>query len=125
LNSKNIIFRSARWFISPALFCLLPHLGVGDARADEPQAAALPDRVELAVAVVQPLVVPGDVKGNVDRMQPLIAEAARQGARLAVFSECGITGYDLKGKGAAAAVKLDDPVLSRVAEMAKTKMMAS
>ena len=120
MKSKNIIFRSARWFISPVLFCLLPHPGVGDAAADEPQAAVSRDRVELGVAVVQPLVVPGDVTGNVHRMQPLIAEAARQGARLVVFSECGITGYDLKGKGAAAAVKLDDPALGRVSEIAKT-----
>ncbi len=120
MKHTNICCRPARRFTSPALFCLLPLLGVGDAWADEPQAAASTHRAELGVALVQPLVVPGDVTGNVDRMQPLIAEAARQGARLMVFSECGITGYDLKGKGAAAAIELDDPVLDRVEEMAKT-----
>jgi predicted amidohydrolase len=100
------------------LISLLLLLSTVDARADESPATASTDRVELGVAVAQPLVVPGDVKGNIDRMQPLIAEAARQGARLVVFSECGITGYDLKGKGAAAALKLDAPALNRVSDMA-------
>jgi hypothetical protein len=52
---------------------------------------------ELGVALAQPLVVPGDVARNVANMEPLVADAARRGARLVVFSECGITGYDLTG----------------------------
>jgi len=78
----------------------------------------------LRVAVAQPLAVPGDVSGNIDRMEPLVAEAARQGARLAVFSECGITGYDLKGKAAAAAVGLDHPALRRLDAMAAARGIA-
>ena len=106
--------------LAPVLFCLLSAFVVGIVKGDEPPPpAASKARVRLGVAVVQPLVVPGDVQGNVDRMRPLVAEAARQGARLVVFSECGITGYDLKGKGAATAVKLDDPALGRVGELAK------
>ena len=111
--------------LAPVLFCLLSAFVVGIVKGDEPPPpAASKARVRLGVAVVQPLVVPGDVQGNVDRMRPLVAEAARQEARLVVFSECGITGYDLKGKGAAAAVKLDDPALSRVDEMAKNHCVA-
>ncbi len=77
-----------------------------------------PDADALLVAVAQPLAVPGDVSGNIDRMEPLVAEAARRGARLVVFSECGITGYDLKGAGAAAAMGLDHPALRRIDGMA-------
>ena len=73
----------------------------------------------LKVAIAQPLVEPGDVRGNIDRMAPLVAEASKQEAQLVVFSECGITGYDLKGVGAKAAIPLSDPALDRVAKMAK------
>lgn len=74
----------------------------------------------LCVAVAQPLVVPGDVEGNIDRMAPMVAEAARRGAHLVVFSEAQITGYDMKGIGAAAAVPFDAPVLDRVVALART-----
>ena len=69
---------------------------------------------ELLVAVAQPLTVPGDVAGNIDRMAPLVVEAARRGAGLVVFSECAVTGYDHKGAGAAAAAGLDHPALRRI-----------
>jgi predicted amidohydrolase len=72
----------------------------------------------LLVAVAQPRAVPGDVKGNIDRMEPLVEEASRRGARLVVFSECGITGYDLKGVGATAALDLDHPALRRIDALA-------
>jgi len=52
-------------------------------------------------------------------MRPLAAEAARRGAQLVLFSECGITGYDLRGAGAAKALSLDDPALERIAAMAR------
>ena len=74
---------------------------------------------QLKVAVAQPFVIPGDVKRNVQNMQPMVAEAARRGAKLIVFSECGITGYDLKGVGMAAAIPLDDPGLGQVARIAQ------
>ena len=77
------------------------------------------ERNELRVAIAQPAVQPGDVKGNVQRMRPLIAEAARQKAELVVFSECGITGYDLKGIGAAAAITLDHQALKSIADMSR------
>lgn len=78
----------------------------------------------LKVAVAQPLVVPGDVKRNVENMQPMIAEAARRGAELIVFSECGITGYDLKGVAMAAAIPLNDPALGQVTRLARKHHIA-
>jgi predicted amidohydrolase len=73
---------------------------------------------DIRVAVAQPLVVPGAVETNVRSMEPLVIEAARQNAQLVVFSECGITGYDLKGVGAKAAITLEDPALKQIAGMA-------
>ena len=81
-------------------------------------------RTLLRVAVAQPLVDPGDVSGNVARMQPLVAEAARRGAELIVFSECGITGYDLKGSQRPGRHCFGRPMLDRVAAMAKASRMA-
>lgn len=81
--------------------------------------AAGADPRGLFVAVAQPLVVPGDIDGNIDRMAPLVAEAVRRGAELVVTSECGICGYDLEGVGAAAAIPADSPALDRVAALAR------
>lgn len=79
---------------------------------------------EIRVAVAQPLVVPGAVETNVRSMQSLVIEAARQNAQLVVFSECGITGYDLKGVGAKAAIALEDPLLKQIADMARDHKIA-
>jgi hypothetical protein len=79
---------------------------------------------EFRVGVAQPLVIPGDVQRNVRNMEPLVIEAARRGAGLVVFSECGITGYDLKGLGAKAAITLEDPVLVTLSHMARKHEIA-
>lgn len=50
-------------------------------------------KTTLKVAVAQALCVPGDVAGNLARMQPMIAGAASAGARLVLFAEGGVTGY--------------------------------
>jgi len=73
----------------------------------------------IRVAVAQPMVVPGDVDENIRRMAPMVEQAAKQHAHLALFSEAGITGYDLKGVGISAALAADDPRLDRIAEMAR------
>ncbi len=73
----------------------------------------------LHVACIQPLVVPGDVEGNLRRMDPLIVEAARRGARLVLTSEAHVTGYDLDGVGLRAAIPADDPAFDRLAETAR------
>jgi len=45
------------------------------------------------IAVAQSRCWPGDIAGNIDRMRPLLAEAAQAGARLVLFAEAGVTGY--------------------------------
>ena len=69
---------------------------------------------EMVVAIAQPLVSPGDVDGNITRMAPMVAEAARRGAHMVVFSEAGITGLDHDGISGAAAVPLMGPVTREV-----------
>ena len=76
---------------------------------------------QVSIAVAQPLVTPGDVAANIRAMEPLVAEAARRGAKLVLFSECGVTGYDLKGVGAGRLLSLDDPALDRIAALARTQ----
>ena len=73
----------------------------------------------LRIALAQPFVEPGHVEKNIEAMKPLIAESAGRGAKLVVFSECALTGYDLKGVGAKAALKLDAPELATVADLAR------
>jgi len=73
---------------------------------------------QLKVALAQPLVVPGDCAENIRRMLPLVEAAASQGAKLIVFSEGAITGYDLNGVGMDAALAADDPLLDRIGAMA-------
>ena len=47
----------------------------------------------LIIAVAQSLCRPGDLAGNIERMRPLVADAARANARLILFAEAGVTGY--------------------------------
>ena len=82
-------------------------------------AAAVPPGTTLQVAVAQPLVIVGDVHRNVENMESQIVEAVRRGAKLVVFSECALTGYDLKGAGARAAISTNSPELDRVATLAR------
>lgn len=62
-------------------------------------------RRALTVAAAQPVITAGDVRGNAERH----AEAIRRAeARVVVFPELSLTGYEL----AADAVALDDPALA-------------
>lgn len=49
----------------------------------------------VRIAVVQQTSVPGDVEANVAAHASLIGEAAEQGARVVVFGELSLTGYEL------------------------------
>ncbi|MCX5662718.1 MAG: carbon-nitrogen hydrolase family protein [Planctomycetota bacterium] len=73
----------------------------------------------LNIALAHPMAVPGDIDENIRRMEPMVAQGAAQGADLVLFSECGITGYDLNKVAFNAAMDLDDPRFKLVDAMAK------
>jgi predicted amidohydrolase len=72
---------------------------------------------EIAVAVVQSIAVPGDLPRAASDHARLAILAARQGARLAVFPELSLTGYDL-GLTRADALTPDDPRLQLLQQVA-------
>src|SRR2546422_10027569 len=60
----------------------------------------------------------GDVERNLARMQDIVAETARQGARLTVFPECALSGYCFESLDEARphAQKIPGPATERLAE---------
>ncbi len=56
-----------------------------------PYQSAMTERLKIAIAQIAPIV--GDVAGNVAKIRAGRAEAARQGADLAVFCELVVSGY--------------------------------
>jgi predicted amidohydrolase len=72
---------------------------------------------EKAVAVIQSLARPGDVPGSVARHVELAHRAAREGARLAVFPELSLTGYD-RGLTRSDAIAPDDARLNSLQRVA-------
>lgn len=71
------------------------------------------------IAVAQPLCVPGDVEGNLRRMEPLARQAAEAGARLVLFGEAGVTGYEGSPRCLRRAVVLGDRICRRLHSMAR------
>ena len=65
---------------------------------------------ELTIAAVQSIAIPGDVIRSVHDHVRLVSEAADLGARIALFPELSLTGYD-RSLTAADAVMPDDPRL--------------
>lgn len=53
------------------------------------------DASQLVVAVAQVAPIPGDVGANAEHAAVLIHEAAKRGARLVVFGELSLVGYDI------------------------------
>lgn len=73
----------------------------------------------LTVAIGQSLCFPGDVTGNLDRMEPLLRQASAAGARLALFGEGGVTGYSSSPECVATAVVPGDATWQRLQAMAR------
>lgn len=72
---------------------------------------------EIAVAVVQSIAAPGDLARSVSDHSRLAIQAAQQGARLALFPELSLTGYDL-GLTRADALATDDPRVQLLQQVA-------
>lgn len=78
---------------------------------------------EIAVAVVQTIAVPGDVVRAIADHARLAICAARQGARLVLFPELSLTGYDL-GLTRADAIAAGDPRLQLLQAVADAHEIA-
>ncbi len=75
---------------------------------------------KLVVAVAQDAPVPGDVAENARRAATTVAAAADSGARLLLFPELSLTGYDLDRLGDPACwVTAEDPRLDVVREASR------
>ena len=74
----------------------------------------------MRIALAQAVTWPGDIDRNIKSMAPLVEQARAQGAKLILFSESAITGYDKKLVGIANAVALDDTRLNAIADMARS-----
>ncbi|WP_083974852.1 carbon-nitrogen hydrolase family protein [Kitasatospora mediocidica] len=80
--------------------------------------AELPER-PLRIAVAQAGAVRGEVAANIERAAELIREAAAGGARLVLFAEAFLSGYDpalIGSDPARYAVSVDDPRLAPIAD---------
>src|SRR5262245_1526482 len=71
------------------------------------------------VAVVQTEPKLGMIKENLECILTRLEEAAREGAQLAVFPECALSGYGFssRAEGLAHAVPIEGPQVARVAEL--------
>src|SRR4051812_32203764 len=54
------------------------------------------ESLTLVVATAQVAPVPGDVRSNVEHAAALVRQAAADGARLVVFGELSLVGYDVE-----------------------------
>ncbi|PYC82663.1 carbon-nitrogen hydrolase family protein [Streptomyces tateyamensis] len=87
-----------------------------------PVPSALPSRV-LRIAAAQAPVLPGDVEANAARAAELVDLAAAAGARLVVFAEKFLTGYDpelIATDPVRYTVTADDPRLAPIAAACRT-----
>jgi len=62
--------------------------------------------------------MPGDVEGNIDRMMPLVRDAAHAGARLVLFGEGGVTGYESTARSLSRAITIGDATCERLHALA-------
>ena len=73
----------------------------------------------LTVGLAQLDVALGDRKRNLERHRQWIRQAAEAGVELLVFPELSLTGYFLKDLVPESAIRLDDPILRELGELAK------
>lgn len=73
---------------------------------------------EITIAVAQMLSVPGDVSGNLERMERLARECAAQGGELLCLPEASLTGYS-RTSAKQIALAPDDPALERAENLAR------
>ncbi len=73
----------------------------------------------LSVGLLQPLVALGDPDENLRRIEPLVAECARRGARVVLGSESGLNGLDHGGLGIKSAFSRDDRILVALEAMVR------
>ena len=76
------------------------------------------EKSQVRFAVGQPLVVPGDVAGNLQRIESIVRQVAARGARLVLFSESALNGYDHYGVGARSAVTVNDGAIAKLRDLA-------
>ena len=77
-------------------------------RSAAPRAGA--GRYRAAACQFEPLLL--DKEANLERMEDLVRRAAAEGARLAVFAECCVTGYGV-GRDGYGMIELAEPVEGR------------
>lgn len=75
--------------------------------------------MQIKLSVAQSLCYPGDVEGNLRRMEPLVSQAASADARLVLFAEGGVTGYEAAARSLDRAVVLGDDTCRQLHQMAR------
>jgi predicted amidohydrolase len=78
------------------------------------------DPIALRIAVAQPFCIPGDVEGNLERMEELVRPCVADGARLILFAEGGVTGYEALPRSVDQALVRGDAAWKRLLAMATT-----
>lgn len=100
---------------NPELF-----IGLAINRRAAPELAACTDMAAITVAVAQSIAAPGDLARSVADHIRLAGQAADQGARLVLFPELSLTGYD-RGLTPADALTPADPRLRPLQALADAR----
>ncbi len=74
---------------------------------------------QVTIALLQSDTILGDKRANIEKGAAMVADAARQGAQIAVLPELFVTGYDLREGYLSAAEPLDGPSIQEFRHIAK------